>query len=93
MTKWVLFFCILLIQGCAIHYTDNQGNHRIVGLVDISLPREDFKALEAGDAVSATNVGVLISSGPIHSGVGIGYNSETSVILKDDTAVLLKTSN
>jgi hypothetical protein len=82
--------CLFLNCSCAIHYTDDQGNKRILGLVDVVLPKSAATSPEAGEVVKVTNVGILISKGPLHSGVSVGYNSETSVILKDNTAAMLR---
>ena len=75
--------------SCAINYVDKNGDQRIIGLVSIKLDRPEESPLIAGDKVSVSNIGVMFSKGPVHTGLSIGYNSETSIILKNDIATII----
>ncbi|MBA6232363.1 MULTISPECIES: hypothetical protein [unclassified Colwellia] len=80
----------LLVSSCAVTYQDSDGNQKIVGFVSLTLEKPADQTLVAGDKVKITNVGVMYSDTPIHNGISIGYYSETTTILKNDVAVIIK---
>jgi hypothetical protein len=82
-----------ILSSCAVTYQDNDGNQRIVGFVSMTLEKPVDKSLVAGDKVKITNVGAMYSDTPIHNGISIGYYSETTTILKNDVAVIIKNDN
>ncbi|ASP47028.1 hypothetical protein [Cognaticolwellia beringensis] len=86
-----LFF--LILSSCAVTYQDNDGNQRIVGFVSLTLEKPVDNSLVAGDKVKITNIGVMYSDTPIHNGISIGYYSETTTVLKNDVAVMIKDDN
>ncbi len=90
IVKAILIIALILVNySCAINYIDDDGNQRIIGLVSIKLERPTEYPLVAGDKVSISNIGVLVSKGPVHSGISIGYNSETSIVLKNNVATII----
>jgi hypothetical protein len=90
IVKVILSIALILINcSCAVNYIDDDGNQRIIGLVSIKLERPGESKLVAGDKVSISNVGILVSKGPVHTGLSIGYNSETSIVLKNDILTII----
>ncbi|ARD43202.1 hypothetical protein [Colwellia sp. PAMC 21821] len=83
----------LILSSCAVTYQDNDGNQRIVGFVSLTLEKPVDNSLVAGDKVKITNLGAMYSDSPIHNGISIGYYSETTTVLKNDVAVMIKDDN
>jgi hypothetical protein len=77
------------LSGCAISYTNELGEQRIIGLVDITIAGVEENQKVAGDSVELTNVGIMFSHNPISTGFGIGYNKETISKIKNDVLILM----
>lgn len=85
-----LLLLTLSLSSCAVTYTDDTGNKRVIGLVNMTIDKSAGDKLKAADRVQITNIGIMYSNSPIHTGISIGYNSETTMVLKNDVATIIK---
>jgi len=81
-----IIICLCFLSACAVSYTDEDGNHRVIGLVNMKLDRPPDSNLIAGDAVTVKNLGMMALSHPQHTGFSLGYNRETIQILKNNVS-------
>jgi len=88
-----LLVCVYVLSGCAFSYVDNQGRHNVIGILNLSMQGVEDDKRKAGDKVEITNIGILFSHGPIHSGLSVGYNKESTMTLKNDALVLIEEDN
>ena len=88
--SFLLVTFMILQSSCAMSYIDDDGNHRIIGLVNITLNRPVDSDLVAGDKVEIESIGVMYSKTALHHGLTVGYGRETTVVLKNDAITLLK---
>jgi hypothetical protein len=79
-----------ILSGCAFSYVDSQGTHHFIGVMHISMQGVEDDQRKAGDKVEVTNIGILVSHGPIYSGLSLGYTKESTMNLKNDVLVLLE---
>ena len=86
----VYLILMFVMSGCAISYIDSEGNHNMVGFMNITMQGVENDKLKAGDKIEVTNVGILLSNGPLYSGVSVGYNKESTTSIKNDALVLIK---
>ena len=70
----VYLILMFFMSGCAISYIDSEGNHNMVGFMNVTMQGVENDKLKAGDKIEVTNVGILLSNGPLYSGVSVGYN-------------------
>ncbi|MGK2232598.1 hypothetical protein [Colwellia polaris] len=85
----VYLILMFVMSGCAISYIDSEGNHNMVGFMNITMQGVENDKLKAGDKIEVTNVGILLSNGPLYSGVSVGYNKESTTSIKNDALVLI----
>jgi hypothetical protein len=85
----VYLILMFVMSGCAISYIDSEGNHNMVGFMNITMQGVENDKLEVGDKIEVTNVGILLSNGPLYSGVSVGYNKESTTSIKNDALVLI----
>ena len=86
----VYLILMFVISGCAISYIDSEGNHNMIGFMHVAMQGVENDKLKAGDKIEVTNVGILLSNGPLYSGVSVGYNKESTTSIKNDALVLIK---
>ena len=85
----VYLILMFVMSGCAISYIDSEGNHNMVGFMNITMQGVENDKLKAGDKIEVTNVGILLSNGPLYSGVSVGYNKESTTSIKNDALSLI----
>jgi hypothetical protein len=86
---WLAILVLLLpCQACALSYVDREGNHHVIGLVDISIQSSKTPQTFAGDVVDITAVG--LSAGQTAQGgyITLGYSNEASATLRDNALVI-----
>jgi hypothetical protein len=78
---------IMLQPSCAVSYTDNKGNQHIIGFAHIEITADQTVAEIAGNAVTVSNIGVLLSSHEKQKSLSVGYTSETIIYLKNNILI------
>jgi hypothetical protein len=86
----VYLIFMFVMSGCAISYVDGVGNHNMIGFMHVTMHGVENDKLKAGDKIELTNIGILLSNGPLYSGVSVGYNKESTTSIKNDALVLIK---
>ena len=75
-------------QDLAFKYQDQAGHVHIVGLAAVSIVPSRDNPEEAAQ-VETANIGVMLNSTALSSGVSLGYNSERVVYVQPDSASLV----
>jgi hypothetical protein len=78
----ILFILNWVLSGYAISHIDNQGLHYVIGILQVSILGVVDDKPKAGDKVEVTNIGILISHGPLSSRLSVVYNRESTMNLK-----------
>jgi hypothetical protein len=76
---------LFLLCGCAIQFVDDQGRHRIIGLVDIAMV-----PLAQQCEITSVEVKTLGLSGinlPSHGGLTLGYSSNKTIFVSEKLMV------
>ena len=85
-----LFFVVLLsTSGCAVSFVNDEGKKRVIGFVDLTLGIDEGDEDTGGQLAELSNVGILFSTNPISTGIGLGYTKETTIKIKNDVLILM----
>ncbi|HYH18470.1 MAG TPA: hypothetical protein VD995_07605 [Azospirillum sp.] len=74
--------------GCSYSYTDEAGNRRIIGFVDMTVAPAPPGTPVAGSVVDVTTLGVAITRHGQGGHLSIGYTRDTVAVLRDDALVV-----
>jgi hypothetical protein len=77
----------LCIQGCALHYTEDDGTERIIGLVDMRVSPPNPSSSVAGRAIDIQMIGLGVIQSDAGASLLLGYARERSAYLKDHSFV------
>lgn len=78
----------MLLGACAYSYTDQHGNSRIVGLVNMRIPNTQEQEKIGGTNIDISTIGIFTYSTPINKGFSIGYSRERLSSIKDDSLII-----
>jgi hypothetical protein len=89
-SAWLLTVIVAALpcQGCAVDYTDADGNRHVIGLADVTIHPSHDQGTFAGDVVDVTSAGISIGRTPQGGFVTIGYSREVTAALRDNVLVL-----
>ena len=85
--------CLLLglstaLGGCALTYTDANGDRHAIGLLDVSVRATAAPETLAGDVVEVTSLGLSIGQNAQGGYRTAGFNREATAALRDNALVL-----
>jgi hypothetical protein len=85
-----LFLLVLgtALGGCAFAYTDANGDHHAIGLVDITVRAPAAPETLAGDVVEVTSLGLSVGQNAQGGYITAGFNRQTTAALRDNALVL-----
>ena len=84
----VVLATTLTLCGCAVTYTDNDGNRHAMGLLDVTVRPPADPLPVAGDVVEITSLGISVGQTAQGGYLTIGFNREATAALRDSSAVL-----
>ncbi|HEY0833474.1 MAG TPA: hypothetical protein VGE72_06140 [Azospirillum sp.] len=76
------------LGGCSYSVTDEAGNRRIIGFVDMTVTPAAPGSPVAGSVVDVTTVGVALARHGQGGHLAIGYTRDTVAVLRDDALVV-----
>jgi len=76
------------LTGCAINYTDANGDRHTLGLVDITVRAAAAPETFAGDIVEVTSLGISVGQNAQGGYLTAGYNRQTTAALRDNAFVI-----
>lgn len=79
------------VTGCAVTYVDHGGVAHIVGLVDVTVPRDADNRASA-TVIRVTNVGLSIVRADTASGISVGYNATAVASVAADSCAVIPNS-
>ena len=90
-----IFLCFavpILLSGCAVHYYDKDtGTDHLWGFGHLKMKAEPSKDGVVRAVVTGTEmVGLNVSVGEEHRGIGIGYDNRQKAVVHDDASVNLQ---
>ncbi len=85
--RYVVLLLMLTISGCAISYVDDEGQKRIIGLVNLTLSNKGDD--QGADKVEVTSIGILFSSNPVSTGLSVGYTKEVTMKIHNNALILM----
>lgn len=74
--------------GCAVTYTDSNGDLHTIGLLDMTVRAPAALETFAGDIVEVTSLGVSIGQNAQGGYLTAGFNRQTTAALRDNALVL-----
>lgn len=77
----------LMLAGCSFHTVDSQGTHRIIGLVNLTLPATDASSPYAGRVVDLKTIGASWMRDDQSGALSLGYSRERFGFLRDNALV------
>jgi hypothetical protein len=83
----ISFMAMISTAGCSYQYIDRSGNHRIVGLANVTV--EPSMTCDSSQLVSVSTFGLSAIHLPSHGGITLGYARNASISLPDNTLVRL----
>jgi hypothetical protein len=75
---------LLLQSGCAASYTDDKGNHHIIGFVHLEITPDKEQSKIAGNSIEVSNIGLQFSAHEHQQHLSVGYASEKTTYLKNN---------
>lgn len=75
---YVLIMLALFLTGCALHYTDKEGNDRLIGLVSIKVGKNDCVLTN-----TAQSIGVSVDTTADSGGINLGMRSMSKSYIKN----------
>jgi hypothetical protein len=80
--------CLLTLSGCAHSYLDENGNRRVTGWVDMTLPPES-SAIKGADWMRFRTIGIALSSTAIGTALELGYSDNAVIVVPNNRCVLI----
>ena len=84
----ISFMAIISTTGCSYQFIDRSGNHRIVGLANVTVEPSSVTC-NSSQLLSVSTFGLSAIHLPSHGGIALGYARNASISLPDNTFVLL----
>ena len=75
------------LGGCAYSYVDEDGRRRVIGLVDMTLPRASSPAPGDGAITEIRTIGLSVYRGPVDSHIALGYNASKIAAVPPNTVL------
>lgn len=85
--RYLVLLLLLTISGCAISYVDDEGQKRIIGLVNLTLSNKGGD--QGADKVEVTSIGILLSSNPVSTGLSAGYTKEVTMKIHNNALIFM----
>jgi len=89
--RWTIKGAVVLaglaLGACSYSYTDEAGNRRIIGIVDMTVAPAPAGSPVAGSVVDVTTLGVAVARNGQGGHLSIGYTRDTVAVLNDDALV------
>src|SRR5438874_10972446 len=76
------------LGGCAVSYTDANGDRHAIGLVDITVRAPAAPETLAGDVVEVTSLGLSVGQNAQGGFITAGFNRQATAALRDNALVL-----
>jgi len=77
----------IFASACSYSYTDEAGNRRVIGLVDMTIAPGGDDASFAGTVVDVTTVGVAAAQNAQGFHLSLGYARDTTAAIRDNALV------
>lgn len=78
----------MALGACSYSYTDEAGNRRVIGLVDMTIAPGKEGTAFAGTVVDVTTVGAAIAQNAQGFHLTLGYSRDTTAAIRDDALVI-----
>lgn len=76
------------LAGCAVSYDDSLGHRHVIGFVDMSVVPVPQGGTLAGNVIAIKSLGAFVSTDQNQTVVGLGYTSESTAAIQDNSMVL-----
>lgn len=87
MRRLLLLSLPILAPACSYSYTDEAGNRRVIGLVDMTVAPGGEGGTFAGNVVDVTTVGVAAAQNAQGFHLSLGYTRDTTAAIRDNALV------
>jgi hypothetical protein len=84
----VLGATAIALCGCALSYTDANGDRHAIGLLDMTIRAPTAPETLAGDVVEITSLGLSVGQNAQGGYLTAGFNRQTTAALRDNALVL-----
>lgn len=87
LSRSVICLLIIILNGCAYSFVDQDGRRNTVGMVWIISDPLPVAGI-AGDFLEVTTVGLSMASLPTHSSAALGYNREVTWAINNNSCIV-----
>lgn len=77
------------ISGCAHSYIDEQGNRRIIGLVNLAISPATSEPA-AADWIRLRQIGISLNRSEFASSLDVGYSDNTIAVIRNNSCAFIK---
>ena len=86
--SYTVLMLIILLNGCAYSYIDDDGTKHIIGLVNVEIKTLPEEGTYAGKIVDMRTFGITVNKIDEGGSIAIGYNRDVSGYIRDHALVL-----